>query len=445
MKAGIISLGCAKNLVDTEVMLGLLRESGVELTKEPREADILIVNTCAFIETAKQESITTVLNMAEYKTTGKCRSLIVAGCLGQRYGQTLLDEMPEADAIIGTGAWHRIMEAVQKTLKGKRVILVGENETIYDAKTPRILTTPGYTAYLKIAEGCDNRCSFCAIPMIRGRYRSRTVEDIVEEAKRLAASGVKEFNLIAQDTTAYGRDLYGEPSLPRLLRELVKIEGVRWIRTLYSYPRFFTDELIDLIASEEKLVKYVDLPLQHADNSLLKKMHRADTRASMKALIRKIRDRIPGVVIRSTFIVGFPGETDKQFAALYSFLEEQRFDKAGVFTYSAEEGTEAATLPGQISEDVMQQRYHELMSLQCKISEEINQSLEGKELDVLIEGSDEEQENVAYGRSYREAPEVDGQVFVEGLKDAKPGEIVRVRVAQGFTYDVVCELVTQEA
>ncbi len=439
MKAGIISLGCAKNLVDTEVMLGLLRESGVELTKKPREADILIVNTCAFIETAKKESITTVLNMAEYKTMGKCRALIVAGCLGQRYGQTLLDEMPEADAIIGTGAWHRIMEAVQETLKGKRVILVGENETIYDAKTPRILTTPGYTAYLKIAEGCDNRCSFCAIPMIRGRYRSRRVEDIVEEAKRLAAGGVKELNLIAQDTTAYGRDLYGEPSLTRLLRELVKIEDVRWIRTLYSYPRFFTDELIDLIASEEKMVKYVDLPLQHADDELLRKMRRADTRASMEALLRKIRDRIPGVAVRSTFIVGFPGETDEQFSALYSFLEEQRFDKAGVFTYSAEEGTAAAELPGKISEDVMQERYHELMSLQCKISEEINQSLEDKELDVLIEGSDEEQENVAYGRSYREAPEVDGQVFVEGLEKAQPGEIVRARVAQGFTYDIVCE------
>lgn len=439
MKAGIISLGCAKNLVDTEVMLGLLRENGVELTKKPREADVLIVNTCAFIETAKQESITTVLNMAEYKTTGKCRSLIIAGCLGQRYGQTLLDEMPEADAIIGTGAWHRIMEAVRETMNGKRVILVGENETIYDAKTPRILTTPGYSAYLKIAEGCDNRCSFCAIPMIRGRYRSRKVDDIVEEAKQLAANGVKEFNLIAQDTTAYGRDLYGEPSLPRLLRELVKIEDVRWIRTLYSYPRYFSDELIDLIASEEKLVKYVDLPLQHADNALLKKMHRADTRSSMEELLRKIRDRIPGVAIRSTFIVGFPGETDEQFSSLYSFLEEQRFDKAGVFTYSAEDGTEAATLPGQISEDVMQERYHELMSLQCKISEEINQSLEGKELDVLIEGSDEEQENVAYGRSYREAPEVDGQVFVEGLSDAQPGEIVRARVSQGFTYDVVCE------
>ena len=439
MKAGIISLGCAKNLVDTEVMLGLLRDSGVELTKKPREADILIVNTCAFIETAKQESITTVLNMAEYKTTGKCRSLIVAGCLGQRYGQALLDELPEADAIIGAGAWGRIMEAVRETLDGKRVILVGENETIYDAKTPRILTTPGYTAYLKIAEGCDNRCSFCAIPMIRGHYRSRKVEDIVEEAKRLAGSGVKELNLIAQDTTAYGRDLYGEPALPRLLRELVKIKDVRWIRTLYSYPRFFTDELIDLIASEEKLVKYVDLPLQHADDVLLRQMHRADTRASMEALLRKVRDRIPGVAVRSTFIVGFPGETDEQFSSLYSFLEEQRFDKAGVFTYSAEEGTAAAELPGKISEDVMQERYHELMSLQCKISEEINRSLEGKELDVLIEGADEEQENVAYGRSYREAPEVDGQVFVEGLTGAQPGSIVRARVAQGFTYDVVCE------
>ena len=439
MKAGIISLGCAKNLVDTEVMLGLLRENGVELTKKPREADILIVNTCAFIETAKQESITTILNMAEYKNTGKCRSLIIAGCLGQRYGQTLLDELPEADAIIGTGAWHRIMEAVRETMDGKRVVLIGENETIYDAKTPRILTTPNYTAYLKIAEGCDNRCSFCAIPRIRGRYRSRAVEDIVLEAKQLAANGVKELNLIAQDTTAYGRDLYGEPSLARLLRELVKIDGVRWIRTLYSYPRFFTDELIDLIASEEKLVKYVDLPLQHADDAMLRQMRRADTRASMETLLEKIRERIPGVAVRSTFIVGFPGETDEQFAALYSFLEAQRFDKAGVFTYSAEEGTAAAELPGRVSEEVMQGRYHELMSLQCKISEEINQSLEGKELDVLIEGSDEEQENVAYGRSYREAPEVDGQVFVEGLANAQPGGLVHVRVAQGFTYDVVCE------
>ena len=439
MKAGIISLGCAKNLVDAEVMLGLLKNGGIELTKEPEDADILIVNTCAFIEPAKEESITTVLNMAEYKTTGKCRSLIVAGCLGQRYGQALLDEMPEADAIVGTGAWNRIMEAVQETLRGNRVILAGESEIIYDARMPRILATPGYTAYLKIAEGCDNRCSFCAIPMIRGRYRSRTVEDIVAEAKTLAAQGAKELNLIAQDTTAYGRDIYGKAELPRLLKELAKIEEVRWIRCLYSYPRFFSDELIDVIASEPKLVKYVDLPLQHADDALLRKMRRADTRASMEALLSKLRERIPGVAIRSTFIAGFPGETDEQFAALYSFLEEQRFDKAGIFTYSAEEGTPAAKLPGRISEDVMQARYHELMSLQCRISEEVNQSLEGKVLDVLVEGREEQQENVAYGRSYREAPEVDGQVFIEGCGDAQPGDMMRVRVSQGFTYDVVGE------
>ena len=271
MKAGIISLGCAKNLVDTENMLGLLQKGGIELTKEPGEADILIVNTCAFIETAKKESITTVLNMAEYKTAGKC---------------PLLDEMPEADGIVGTGAWNRIMEAVEETLRGRRVLLVGESEIIYDAKTPRILATPGYTAYLKIAEGCDNRCSFCAIPMIRGRYRSRKVEDVVAEAKALAAQGVKELNLIAQDTTAYGRDIYGKAELPRLLKELAKIEEVRWIRCLYSYPRFFTDELIDVIASEPKLVKYVDLPLQHADDGLLRQMPFADRGGLSRAAIR---------------------------------------------------------------------------------------------------------------------------------------------------------------
>ena len=439
MKAGFVSLGCAKNLVDTEVMLGLLRQAGIELTKEPGEADILIVNTCAFIETAKQEAITTILNMAEYKTKGKCRSLIIAGCLGQRYGQALLDELPEADAIVGAGAWNRIVEAAEETLRGHKAVILGDSKLVYNARTPRILTTPGYTAYLKIAEGCDNRCSFCAIPMIRGRYRSRAVEDIVEEAKHLAADGAVELNLIAQDTTAYGRDLYGEASLPRLLKELVKIDGVRWIRCLYSYPRFFTDELIDTIASEPKIAKYVDLPLQHADDGILRQMRRPDTRASMEALLEKIRARIPGVALRSTFIVGFPGETDEQFDALRSFLEEQRFDKAGIFTYSAEEGTAAAELPGHVPENVMQERYHALMSLQCKISEEINQSLEGKELEVLVEGREADQENVAYGRSRREAPEVDGQVFIEGCGDVKPGDIVRVRVSQGFTYDVVGE------
>ncbi len=324
MKAGFISLGCAKNLVDTEVMLGLLQKNGIELTPEPGEADILVVNTCAFIESAKEESITTILNMAEYKKSGRCRSLIIAGCLGQRYGQKLLDELPEADAIIGTGAWQRIMEAVSETQKGNRVILAGPSEIIYDARTPRIMTTPSYTAYVKIAEGCDHRCAFCAIPMIRGRYRSRPIEDIRTEVERLAAGGVKEINLVAQDTTNYGRDLYGTPSLARLLKELCQVEGVRFLRFLYAYPRFFTDELIDTIAAEPKICKYIDLPLQHAHDAVLRGMRRADDRAGIEILLDKIRARIPQAVIRSTFIVGFPGETDAQYQTLRQFIEKQR-------------------------------------------------------------------------------------------------------------------------
>lgn len=443
MKAGFVSLGCSKNLVDTEMMLGILREHGIELTPEPAEADILIVNTCAFIESAKEESITTILNMAEYKESGRCRSLIVAGCLGQRYGQELLDDMPEADAIIGTGAWNRIMEAVEESLKGHRVVIAGEDKLLYDEHTPRITTTPAYTAYVKIAEGCNNRCAFCAIPYIRGAYRSRPIEDIRDEVANLAARGVKEIILIAQDTTEYGRDLYGEPQLAKLLRTLCTVEGVHWIRTLYSYPTYFSDELIETIASEPKLVKYVDLPMQHAHDEVLRRMHRPDTQASMRALIEKLRTRIPGVTIRSTFIVGFPGETDAQYQTLRNFLEEMRLDKVGVFTYSREEGTPAYDMPNQVPEDVMQERYHDLMSLQCKISEELNHELEGRELEVLVEGRDEEQANIAVGRSYREAPDVDGQVYIEGDTDSQIGDLVCVRVLQGFTYDVVGERVEE--
>ena len=443
MKAGFVSLGCSKNLVDTEMMLGILREHGIELTPEPAEADILIVNTCAFIESAKEESITTILNMAEYKESGRCRSLIVAGCLGQRYGQELLDDMPEADAIIGTGAWNRIMEAVEESLKGHRVVIAGEDKLLYDEHTPRITTTPAYTAYVKIAEGCNNRCAFCAIPYIRGAYRSRPIEDIRDEVVNLAARGVKEIILIAQDTTEYGRDLYGEPQLAKLLRTLCTVEGVHWIRTLYSYPTYFSDELIETIASEPKLVKYVDLPMQHAHDDVLRRMHRPDTQASMRELIEKLRTRIPGVTIRSTFIVGFPGETDAQYQTLRNFLEEMRLDKVGVFTYSREEGTPAYDMPNQVPEDVMQERYHDLMSLQCKISEELNHELEGRELEVLVEGRDEEQANIAVGRSYREAPDVDGQVYIEGDTDSQIGDLVRVRVLQGFTYDVVGERVEE--
>ena len=441
MKAGFISLGCAKNLVDTEVMLGIMREHGIELTAEPAEADILIVNTCAFIQSAKEESITTVLGMADYKETGRCRSLIVAGCLGQRYGQQLLDEIPEANAIIGTGAWSRIMEVVEETLKGRRLVIAGEDDTIYDANTPRLRTTPNYTAYVKIAEGCDHRCAFCAIPLIRGGFRSRAMEDIVSEARELAESGVRELVLIAQDSANYGLDLYRKPMLASLLRELAKIEKISWIRVLYSYPKYFSDELIEVFATEPKVVKDVDLPLQHAHDAVLRSMNRPDTRAGIERLIQKLRERIPGVTIRSTFIVGFPGETDTHYQALRDFVEAQRFDKLGIFTYSEEEDTPASLMRQKVSEEVMQERYHDLMSLQSKISEEINISLENKEIDVLIEGRDSEQQGIAVGRSYREAPEVDGQIYIEGDVGSCIGDIVRVRLLQGFTYDIVGEKV----
>lgn len=441
MKVGVISLGCAKNLVDTEIMLGILRDNGITITPNPADADILIINTCAFIASAKEESITTILNFAEYKVDGKCQSLIVAGCLGQRYRQELLDEMPEIDAIVGTSAWHRIMEAVEETLSGRRVILIGENEVIYSAKTPRLLTTPDYTAYVKIAEGCNHRCAFCAIPLIRGKQISRPIEDICAEVERLAENGVKEVNLIAQDTTNYGRDIYGEPKLCDLLRELVKVEKIHWIRIMYSYPQNFTDELIDLIASEPKICNYVDLPLQHTDDAVLKRMHRPDTKASIEKLLNKIREKIPGVSIRSTFMVGYPGETDEEFQTLKNFIEEQRLDKVGVFVYSPEEGTAAYEMDGQIDEGTAQERYHELMSIQSLISQEINESLEGKEFEVLVEGRDMEVSEVVAGRSYREAPEVDGQIYIENDLRSKAGDIIRVKVLAGFVYDLAAEKV----
>ena len=437
MKAGFVSLGCAKNLVDTEVMLGIMQARGIELTANPSEADILIVNTCAFILSAKEESITTILNLAEYKQ-GRCRSLIVAGCLGQIYKSELLDEMPEVDAVIGTGAWNRIMEAIEETLSGRRVILLGEKEIIYNATTPRIRTTPAYTAYVKIAEGCNNRCAFCSIPLIRGRQISRPIEDIKLEVERLTRQGVKEINLIAQDSTAYGTDLYGKPKLVELLRELIKVD-VHWIRILYAYPRRFSDELIDLIASEPKICNYVDLPLQHASNKILKLMNRPDTRESIEALLKKIRARIPNPVIRSTFIVGFPGETDDDFQELKTFLKTQRLDKVGVFTYSQEEGTPAYDFQEQIPEEVMQERYHDLMSMQSLISQELNEALEGQELEVLIEGRDEEVQQVVAGRSYRDAPEVDGLVYIENDGRSKAGDSVRVKVLAGFVYDIAAE------
>ena len=439
MKVGIISLGCAKNLVDTEVMLGIMQKSGLTITPNPADAEVLIVNTCAFITSAKEESITTILNLADYKENGKCRALIVAGCLGQRYSQELLDEMPEIDAIIGTTAWNKIIEVIEETLKGNRVVFIGEEKIIYNAKTPRILTTPNYTAYVKIAEGCDHACAFCAIPLIRGRQISRPIEDIKAEVELLASKGVKEINLIAQDSTNYGRDLYGEVKLCDLLRELVKVKKIHWIRILYLYPQSFTDELIELIASEPKICNYVDLPLQHAADSVLKRMHRPDNRASIENLLKKLREKIPGVSIRSTFIVGYPGETDEEFEELKNFLQEQRLDKVGVFVYSPEEDTAAFKMDNQISEEVAQERYHELMSIQSLISQEVNESLKGKEFEVLIEGRDAEVDEVVEGRSYREAPEVDGQIYIENDWKSNAGDFIRVKILDGFVYDLAAE------
>ncbi|WP_346354267.1 30S ribosomal protein S12 methylthiotransferase RimO [Azotosporobacter soli] len=442
LKAGFISLGCAKNLVDTEVMLGLLRQKGFEIIDQPEVADLLIVNTCSFISSAKEESIDTILQMAAYKKTGKCRSLIVAGCLGQRYPEELLAELPEVDAILGTGAWHRINEAVEATLEnGRRVVFADADKTLYDETTPRVTTTPFYSAYVKVAEGCDNCCSYCVIPLVRGGFRSRPMDSIVAEVKQLVERGVKEVNLIAQDTTSYGKDNSDEgPQLVALLKRLVLIEGLQWIRLLYCYPSHFSDELIELIAQEDKICKYIDLPLQHSHDGVLRAMNRRDNRASVVALLDKLRKRIPGLALRTTFIVGFPGETEEQFNDLHAFIAEQRFDRVGIFTYSQEEGTVAGDMEEQIAEEVKQERYHQLMALQSKISEELNQALEGGVMDVLIEAVDQEkEETLAMGRSYREAPEVDGMIYVEGAGDAKPGDVVKVRILQGFTYDVVGE------
>ncbi|SHI70087.1 30S ribosomal protein S12 methylthiotransferase RimO [Propionispora hippei] len=439
LKAGFVSLGCAKNLVDTEVMLGMLSAGQIEIIDEPSEADILIVNTCSFIDSAKEESISTILQMADYKKTGKCRGLIVAGCLGQRYREDLLQELPEVDAIVGTGAWHRINEAVEAVLQGQRVLLVDATNTIYDETMPRINATPFYSAYVKVAEGCSNCCSYCVIPQVRGSFRSRPVESVVGEVRALAARGIKEINLIAQDTTSYGRDLYGKAYLDTLLKELIKIEEIVWIRLLYCYPNYFTDEVIELIATEPKICKYIDLPLQHVHDDILKAMYRKDSRSDLETLLAKLRRRIAGVAIRTSFIVGFPGETEEHFAALKQFMAEQKFDRVGIFTYSREDGTAAAVLPGQVPEEVKEERYHQLMALQCQISEQLNRNLEGQVLDILVESIDEQTPGTIAGRSYREAPDVDGKVFVENAAGVKIGQFIKAKVAQGFTYDVVAE------
>lgn len=445
MKIGVVSLGCPKNLVDSETMLGLIHEEKYEITNDPSEAEIIIVNTCGFIESAKEESINTILQMAEYKKSGSCKYIIVTGCLSQRYAEELFSELPEADAIAGVEVYDEIGSIIKRVMNGERFIMLERSkpDVIYTSKEtflPRILTTPSYTAYLKIAEGCDNCCSYCAIPKIRGPYRSKPMEQVLKEAKALTANGVKELIVVAQDTTRYGEDLPGgKLLLADLLKELNKIESLKWIRVMYCYPNNFTDELIETFASLDKVCKYVDLPLQHASNRLLASMNRYDTREEVETLLAKLRKRIPGIVIRTTFIVGFPGETDADFEELKEFVEQQRFENAGVFAYSQEEGTVAGAMPNQIPDEIKQERYHELMALQAQISEEIHKDTEGQTLEVLVEGIEEDGSGLHYGRSYREAPDIDGLVFIENPGDIKPGCFVKVNILQGFTYESVGE------
>lgn len=445
MKIGVVSLGCPKNLVDSETMLGLIHEEKYEITNDPSEAEIIIVNTCGFIESAKEESINTILQMAEYKKSGSCKYIIVTGCLSQRYAEELFSELPEADAIAGVEVYDEIGSIIKRVMNGERFIMLERSkpDVIYTSKEtflPRILTTPSYTAYLKIAEGCDNCCSYCAIPKIRGPYRSKPMEQVLKEAKALADNGVKELIVVAQDTTRYGEDLPGgKLLLADLLKELNKIESLKWIRVMYCYPNNFTDELIESFASLDKVCKYVDLPLQHASNRLLASMNRYDTREEVETLLAKLRKRIPGIVIRTTFIVGFPGETDADFEELKEFVEQQRFENAGVFAYSQEEGTVAGAMPNQIPDEIKQERYHELMALQAQISEEIHKDTEGQTLEVLVEGIEEDGSGLHYGRSYREAPDIDGLVFIENPGDIKPGCFIKVNILQGFTYESVGE------
>lgn len=437
---GFLSLGCSKNLCDSENMLGILAERGYGIVADPAEADVIVVNTCGFIDSAKQESIDSLLEMAEYKK-GRCRLLVAAGCMAQRYPDDIRRELPEVDVIIGTTVFDKIAEAIENGLKGKEETLISSIDADVPEGLPRVRTTARHTAFLKIAEGCSNHCTYCAIPNIRGKYRSRTVEDILSEAEALAADGVKELIVIAQDTTRYGEDLYGEKRLPELLRLLCEIEGVEWIRVHYSYPEAVTDELIQTIKTEPKIVKYLDIPVQHGDNSVLKRMGRNTSREQISALVERLREEIPGVVIRTSLIAGFPGETEEEFESLLSLLRELKFDRAGVFAYSQEEGTAAARLPGQLSEEEKELRRDKAMELAQSISLERNERTVGLRLRVLVEGFDG---NLWFGRSGGESPEVDPKIYFGTEDEPGPGDFIEVEIVDFDEYDLYGKQVKEE-
>ena len=439
-KVGIVSLGCAKNRVDAEMLLAKLNKEHYEIVEDVALSDAAIINTCAFIEPAKKESIEEILELAELKKEGKIKCLIVTGCLAERYQKEVREQLPEVDACIGLGANDKIAEVIKNALDGKEQELFPPKEELA-LEGERIQSTPQYYAYLKIAEGCDNHCTYCAIPMIRGRYRSRAIENIVKEAQWLADGGVKELILIAQDTSYYGNDIYGKPMLPELLRELCRIDKLRWIRVLYCYPERITDELIDVIAEEDKIVKYLDLPLQHCDAEVLKRMNRKGNREYLTNLLNKIKDRIPDITLRSTFITGFPGETEEQFEELAQFVKDMKFQRMGCFPYSREENTPAAKLPDQIDEDVKQKRAEIICDSQQLIMEDYAEKMIGSEVEVLVEGFDRYAE-CYFGRTAGDCPEVDGSVFFT-TSEEKPreGNFVKVKITDSLGIDPVGEMI----
>ena len=440
---GYISLGCSKNLVDTEKMLGILTNAGFELTEDLSEAHVIIINTCTFIDPAKDESIQTLLEAAEYKKTGCCERLVAAGCLTQQYKRALSKEIPEIDIFIGTDSWQDILDAIVESYQqnGKKIFRFDTAPCEHEELVPRQSLTPEYSAYVKIAEGCNNGCTFCYIPYVRGAMHSRPIGSVVREVKALTAVGVKEINLIAQDLSCYGRDLKDGTNLCKLLKELVKIDKIKWIRLFYLYPTYFTDELLDLITKEAKICKYVDIPLQHISDNVLQRMRRQDTAESIRLLLHKLKQAQPKITVRTTLMVGFPGETDSDFEELCEFIKEIRFDDLGAFMYSPQDGTPAAHMPNQVPESVKEERYHKLMAIQAKISEENDRALIGTTTEVLVEEILKDKKGFvqAKGRAIFQAPEVDGNIYVEGSKDILPGDFIKVRITDGYAYDLIGE------
>ncbi len=435
-----ISLGCDKNLVDSEVMLGLLNAKGYCIVDDEMKADVIVINTCCFIHDAKEESIQTILEMAEYKKKGRLKALVVTGCLAQRYQQEILKEIPEVDAVLGTTSYDKIARTIEDALEGNGHMELGDLDALPVVKEKRLVTTGGHFAYLKIAEGCDKHCTYCIIPKIRGNYRSVPMEQLVEEAQELAEQGVKELILVAQETTLYGKDLYGEKSLHRLLKELCKIQGIRWIRILYCYPEEIYDELVQVIKEEKKICHYLDLPIQHANDEILKRMGRRTSRKQLEEIVRMLREEIADITLRTTLITGFPGETDKQHEELMEFVDMMEFDRLGVFTYSPEEDTPAAEMPEQIPEEVKEERQAELMELQQDIVFDQAEDMVGREVLVMIEGKVVD-ENAYVGRTYRDAPNVDGLIFIHTEEELISGDFAKVKVTGALEYDLIGELI----